>query len=83
MLVFKETWWILRVFSPSINQRGYRKGDSFLFFSTPDCAFKSLLEYLFKSVDCLPVQVFRGQEYIILVGVIIWLQIQHAVWLLV
>lgn len=36
-----------------------------------------------ESVSYLPVQVFRGQEYIILEGVIIWLQIQHAVWLLV
>lgn len=48
MLVFKETWCILRFFFLSINQRGCRKGVLFLFFSTPDCAFEGLPEYLPK-----------------------------------
>lgn len=60
MLVFKEAWWILRGFFPSINQRGYGKGDLFLFFSTADCAFEGLSEYLLKKV--LITYLFRSLE---------------------
>lgn len=35
----------------------------------------------FQSTCHLPIQVFRGLQRIILEDVIIWLQIQHVVWL--